>query len=107
MLLANPELLILLSLLTISRELRGKSWCKNEGVGRMRALIGDPLPEDLSELMTPPPIAIAADQRRAAQILREHCAKCAKCSLGRGAKIIRPVPAVQPLEAARLREENR
>ncbi len=100
MLMASAELLIILSLLTISREIRGKSWCKSDGVGRMRALIGPPLPET-SERLDPRVAGYGDDQRRAAHILTNHCRDCGKCKLAR----MDPFTAVPPLRLATSRDE--
>ncbi len=82
LLLSSAELLVILSLLTIARETRGKHWCKTEGVGRMRAIIGEPLP-DANEPTDPRVAEYARDQRRAASMLARHCRECGKCRLGR------------------------
>lgn len=83
MLLASAELVIILSLLTISRETRGKNWCKNDGVGRMREMIGAPLPDPGGADVDARIAEYMRDQRDAAALLAKHCRECGKCRLAR------------------------
>lgn len=100
MLQASAELLILLAFLTIAREVRGKTWCREAGVGRMREIVGDPLPA-MAEALDPRIAEYANDQRRAASILAKHCRACPKkCSL-RGADTV----TAPPLRLATSRDE--
>lgn len=82
MLMASAELVIILALLTIARETRGKSWCKNEGVGRMRSLLGDPSHANVTTI-DPASAERAAQKREASLILADHCRRCGKCSFGK------------------------
>lgn len=82
LLMASAELLIILALLTISRETRGKHWCKTDGVGRMRQMIGPPVsePEGVTDSRV---VEYAREQRSAAAALAKHCRECGKCRLAR------------------------
>ncbi|MEJ0043222.1 MAG: hypothetical protein WDM81_13840 [Rhizomicrobium sp.] len=67
-------LFLILGLLTTMRRLLGAQFCKTFVVGEMRTLMGrfDPAQHQL-----------AARPPAPARFLRQHCAGCGRCSLGR------------------------
>ena len=75
----QPAIMILLAAFTARRDRDGARWCRKEGIGAARRVLGKPLPDDISGL---PSVATYRDaQREASTILKAHCRACGKCKL--------------------------
>lgn len=74
-------LMILLAAYTAKRDRKGAEWCRKAGIGAARQILGEPLPDDVSDL--PSVDAYRAAQREASTILVTHCRACKRCKLSR------------------------
>lgn len=77
----HASLFILLAAFTAKRDRKGAEWCRKAGIGAARKIVGEPLPNDVTEI--PSIETYRAAQRDAAAVLATHCRVCGKCRLGR------------------------
>lgn len=77
----QPALVILLAAFSAKRERKGVKWCREAGIGAARKMLGNPLPEGVSEI---PSLNLYREaQQAAACILAAHCRICAGCKWGK------------------------
>ena len=85
LLLASGEWFLIFALLKVLRDKKNDPhWCRTRLVGPLRALIGEPLPDNVEDI-DPKVAAYARDQRASALAAAAFCKECGKCRLGRAA----------------------
>lgn len=82
----DAALFIILARLEELRERRGVAWCRDKGVGPIRARIGRLLPPGVVELpasRNPDLVAYVRAQEVAQRVLRAACVACGGCELAK------------------------
>jgi hypothetical protein len=84
----QPALLILLAAYSVRRDRKGAKWCRRDGIGAVRAMLGAPLPDGVPEV--PAIREYREAQRGAIEILEHHCRICGRCDLANAQVTGRP-----------------
>lgn len=85
LLVASGEWFLIFALLKVLRDKKNDpKKCRDELVGPLRKIIGEPLPDNVEDI-DPKVAEYARSQRAAANAAAAFCKECGKCRLGRAA----------------------
>lgn len=75
----HAALMIVLSVESAKRDRKGAKWCRKDGIGAARRILGEPLPDGVPD--SPVIREYRAAQAAAIEILATHCRVCGRCEL--------------------------